>query len=268
MREVSVRDEDAARLAQGLTAKPVHRVPDPALMLQPAGDDRAREVLAGAGVPPAVPIVGVAVRRWFHHRPTLVPHKYAVRYGLRKVPGQESCDRLTTLLARVLDEIAARHRAHVLLMPTYNVTHEADDAISAEVLRKMGPGRAGLVRIADPRVYEAVCGRLAVLLGARMHPTILAAAMGVPVVGLSYNPKFEGFFRLLGRAEQVIPIESFVRHTRVDELIALLSACIEGRSGAPDVGPLVERTRRFTARILQTVTGSTALHERLAPGGE
>jgi polysaccharide pyruvyl transferase WcaK-like protein len=251
MRQVSARDNYAQALAQGLTSKTVHRVPDPALTLRPATNEQAVAVLAEAGAPSQdVPIIGVAVRRWFHHRATLLPHKYAFRLGMSQVPGQELCEQFTTLLARVLDRLVERHGAYALLMPTYTVAHEADDLISVEVLRKMKSGRGGLARITDPRVYKAVCGRLAVMLGARMHPTIFSAAMGTPVVGLSYNRKFQGFFRLLDREAQVIPIEEFVRREMTGELEELLSSCIEGCEEAPHVDRLIEETRRFTAQVI------------------
>jgi polysaccharide pyruvyl transferase WcaK-like protein len=252
MRAVSARDEYAADLARSLAPGEVSLAPDPALMLPPADRGEADDVLAACGIPlNGAPLVGVAVRRWFHHTRTLVPHKYALRWGLREVPGAESCDRLTSLLARVLDGLAERHGAFIVLLPTYNVSHESDDGISLQVLRKMRSGRGGMSCISDPRLYKAVCGRLRVMLGGRMHPTIFAAAMGTPVVGLSYNRKFEGFFRHLGRESDVIPIEEFVHREKVSELSELLSRCIEGRAKPPAVGPLIEKTRRFTERILE-----------------
>jgi len=269
MRGVSARDDYAVELAQRLTAKVVRRVPDPALGLPPASDEQARAVLAEAGVPDqGVPIVGVAVRRWFHHRSTIVPHKYAVRLGLRKAAGRESCDKFTTLMAGVLDRLAERHGAHVLFMPTYNVSHEADDLVSMEVLRKMRSGRGGVSRISDPRLYKAVCGRLAVMLGGRMHPTIFAAAMGTPVIGLSYNSKFEGFFRSLGRETDVIPIEEFVHREMTREMTDLLSACIEGRIKASPVEPLIEQTRRFTSQLMCSAAARAEGRGESVPGRE
>lgn len=252
MAEVSVRDEFALAVARPLTAKRVHLVPDPALLLPSAEDGVADRILAAAGIPDGdVPLVGVALRRWFHHQPTLIPHKYAVKYRLRRIPGQETCERMTSLLAEVLDRVRAEHGARVLFLPTYGVSHEADDRICEEVGRKMRTGSPPLVRIEDPRAYKALAGRLSVLLGSRMHATILAATTGTPVVGLSYNKKFEGFFRLLGRENQVITIEDFVAGQRTDTLATLLGDAI--RAGCSDASrweSLAAATRDFTAQIV------------------
>jgi polysaccharide pyruvyl transferase WcaK-like protein len=253
MDEVSVRDEFALAVAQPLTSKRVQLVPDPALMLPSAEEAVADRILAAAGVPEgASPLVGVAVRRWFHHQPTLIPHKYAVKYRLRRIPGGESCEQMTSLLARVLDRVSEEHGARVLFLPTYGVSHEADDRICEEVGRKMRTSPPSVARIDDPRAYKALAGRLSVLLGSRMHATILAATMGTPVVGLSYNRKFEGFFRLIGREDQVITIEDFVAGERTQTLANLLADAI--REERPAVSSrletLAETTQSFTARIL------------------
>jgi polysaccharide pyruvyl transferase CsaB len=257
MQRVSVRDDLARLISRRLTSKPVERVPDPALMLEAAPPERARRAMEGAGVPRhAWPVIGVAVRRWFHHRPTLIPHKYAVKYRLRRVPGREACERMISLVARALDRVAGEHGAHILFLPTYTVAHEADDAICAAVMRRMSADRKSLLRIADPALYKAVAGRLTAMLAGRMHAAIFAASMGTPVVGLSYNQKFDGFFKLIGCEERVIDVEDFVEAEELGRLTTLLSKAIaEASTGWPSrllprVGELIADTRRFTTAIM------------------
>jgi polysaccharide pyruvyl transferase CsaB len=252
MTRVSVRDERARAVAQPLSRKPVHLVPDPALLLAPAPAEDARRFLAAVGLPgDGRPIVGVAARRWFHHGATLIPHKWAVKYRLRRIPGRDACERMTTLLAATLDRVAESHRADVLFLPTYNVSHEGDDAISREVMGKLRSARAAVARIDDPRLYKAVTGRLSVLLGSRMHPTIFAAAMGTPVIGLSYNPKFEGFFDLIERPDRVLRIEEFVEREGADDLaVSVRRAIDEDRSPPPRLPALMELTRSYTSWVL------------------
>jgi hypothetical protein len=152
-------------------------------------------------------------------------------------------------------------------MPTYNVSHEADDGISREVMRKMRSSRHALVSVADPRDYKAVCGKLTAMLGGRMHPTIFAAAMGVPVVGLSYNRKFRGFFRLLGAEHRVMQVEDFVNRRRTGDLVEMLSADIKGWSEPPaGVDALVRMTRDYTALVLtRSLRGRTLRARRVRP---
>lgn len=252
MERVSVRDPLALATARTATAKPLTLVPDPALLLASGSREGAGGLLQEHGVPlDGAPLIGVALRKWFHHTTTLIPHKYAVKYRLRKIPGQEKCRKMAVLLATVLDRLAREHGAFIVFLPTYNVAHEADSDTCREVMEKMGSPRKALLAVQDPKQYKAITGFLSVMLGGRMHPTILAAGENVPVVGLSYNQKFSGFFQLLGRLDKLIHVEDFVNHELTEELYGLLASSL---SPKPAPGTRVEELageiERFNRSLL------------------
>jgi polysaccharide pyruvyl transferase WcaK-like protein len=108
---------------------------------------------------------------------------------------------LAQLLERLSEGIAAAARAlgaSILMLPTYSADYENDASICDAFARLVRHAEVRIARIADPALYKAVTGRLRVLVSARMHPLILAAGMGTPIVGLAYNGKFEGMFDMLG----------------------------------------------------------------------
>ena len=76
-----------------------------------------------------------------------------------------------------------------------------------------------------------------------MHPTIFAASVGTPIVGLAYNPKFAGFFHLMGQPHQVMDVEDFVRGGRADDLARMVDRAIREKR------PLRETTDRLTGEI-------------------
>lgn len=256
MSVVSVRDPIAYEVAKGLTSRPVSIIPDPAIALAPASAEEADKLLQDHGVPSdGSPLIGVAVRKWFHRRGSYIPHQVAFRLGLRRIEGGSSFDRMTTQLAEVLDQLVRRHHAHIVFMPTYNVTHEGDDQVCEEIIKKMHSQRTSLIRISEPSLYKSVAGRLKVLLGGRMHPTIFAAGMGTPVVGLSYNPKFRGFFQLIGCPDKLISIEDFVGKKMTGKLLELIEDSL-GASGdglPATASRLVERYRDFNTAIARMV---------------
>ena len=244
METITVRDPEALASCRGLTSKTITVLPDPALLTPVAtaalGFLKANGVPVGEG-----PIVGVALRRWFHHcENAWIPHKYAHKYRLRSIPDKPDYHRLTTLIAEVLDELTVAYGAYVVLMPTYNVDHESDDRTCRAVLGKMRSRRATILEIDDPRLYKAVTAHLAVMLGGRLHPNILAAGVGTPVVGLTYNQKFRGFFNMLGMDEQILDVEAFVRQEKTEALLALLADAIGRRDAAVDL-----RVRQLSAEI-------------------
>jgi polysaccharide pyruvyl transferase WcaK-like protein len=252
MTVITVRDPIAYQVAKGLTRRTVWIVPDPALALRPAPSEDAEKLLRHHGVPrDGSPLIGVAVRKWFHKRGSLIPHKIAFRLGLRGTDSRGKLDKMTDLLAEVLDKLAFTNGTHILFLPTYNVDHEGDDRVCEEISRKMRSDRKSLMRVSQPRLYKAVTGKLSVMLGARMHPTIFAAGMGTPVVGLAYNPKFNGFFQLIGCSNQLLQLEDFVEKEMTAELLALLKNSLRTpeTSIPPAVSGLIERYHQFNAAL-------------------
>ncbi|MFX0196024.1 MAG: polysaccharide pyruvyl transferase family protein [Candidatus Hodarchaeota archaeon] len=253
MDQISVRDPEAKKTSERLTPKPIYILPDPALILPPSSEEEAYRILEQNTVPiDGSPLVGVAIRRWFHHSPTLIPHKYAVKYHLKKIPGKEKYKRMTSLLAEVFDRMADEYRAYIVFMPTYNVAHEADYRICEEVIGKMKSCRTSLIQITDPRLYKAITGRLSVMLGGRMHPAVFSVGMGTPIVGLAYNQKFFGFFKLLGLQDKIITVEDFVHKEMTNELVNLLSEGISHKSNIlPRVFELAKLIREITENIME-----------------
>lgn len=252
MEQSSVRDPLSQATMKRATGKNAALVPDPALMLNTGPRNGAAAHLQRAGVPlDGTPLIGVALRRWFHHSTTFIPHKYLVKHGLRKTRGQQQCRKMVLLIAAVLDRLVAEHGAFIVFMPTYNVSHEADADICRNVIEKMMSPRKAILSVNDPRLYKAITSFLSAMLGGRMHPTILAAGEDIPVVGLSYNQKFTGFFQLLGCPEMLIHVEDFVNNTRTERLYKLLSSAITSRAGmGTKARELADVTDGFNRSIL------------------
>jgi polysaccharide pyruvyl transferase WcaK-like protein len=254
MERITVRDGEALCSCRDLTSKPITILPDPAIISRAAPAAEATAFLRASGVPlHGGPLIGVALRRWFHRRnQAWIPHKYAQKFRWRRSPDHPDYQRLIILLARVLDRLAESCGTHVVFMPTYNVAHEADDETCRRVLASMRTRRATILAITDPRLYKAVSGQLAVMLGGRMHPAILAAGAGTPVVGLSYNQKFKGFFNLLAMGDRVMDIESFVRKEKTATLAGMLAEAIKqpDRHTPPGLHELTREIHAFNHSLL------------------
>jgi len=225
---VSVRDRHAHAALAACTARHVEVVPDPAFMLEPAPPQDAIALLRSLNLRPDRPLVVAALRRWFHSRGGFVPNVLKARTGMTLAGDAPRLDALLDALSEALAHLGRRLDASILLLPSYNVGHEADDAVCAAVARRAGNITVRLARINDPRLYKAVVGRARLVLSARMHPLILGAGMGVPLVGLSYNSKFEGLFDLLGLQAQPLRLDDFPVGWGARELIAVAEAALGG----------------------------------------
>ena len=252
MRYITTRDPLAQSIAQGLTDKPVTIIPDPAFLLMPESGEKTKHWLEEQGIPVhGRPLVGVTVRRWFPPKPRLVPSRIASKYQRPDYTLVHQSTLLCEMLAKVLDQLVRKHNAYVLFLPTYNVSHEGDDRLCREIQHRMTEDSGKIICIDNPHLYKGVCTQLAVLLGGRMHPTIFAATVGTPVVGLAYNPKFSGLFSMLGLDQYIMDVQEFVTQGITDQLAGLVDNAL---THTPDItaniASISSRIRRFNRQIL------------------
>lgn len=256
MERVTVRDENAWRLAAKLSRVPVELVADPALSLDAASVTRAREQLAKAGIPAdGRPIIGVAPRGWFAPRTRIIPRKYRRYFGLKDERSAGDQSRLIRIWAAALDQLAEQLDAKIAFLPTYCLDHEGDDAIARAIGQAMRTGEHRLLRIEDAALYKAICGELALLIAGRMHPAILAAPMGTPLVALSYNQKFEGFFALIEQPTRVMPVAELLERNDPRLLAQMAEAAVRGGPAAPVVMHALQQKLTNLVRDLVPAAG-------------
>lgn len=168
---VSVRDPESADLLRRMGyTKPIEVVPDPVMGLPL----REREV-SSAGHDAAKPVIGVSVRYWNKDRSELDGIAYALK--------------------RILSEEQAEIRFLPFHLPT-------DEEASRDVMRRMAetasnPSVSIIGPVEHPQDMLREVSRCDVLIGMRLHSLIYAASQYVPVVGISYDPKIDGFLRRL-----------------------------------------------------------------------
>jgi polysaccharide pyruvyl transferase WcaK-like protein len=248
---VSVRDEFARRWLQPCSSQPVAVVPDPAFMLRPATTAAAEDVVRSLGLPTDRPLLGVTARGWFHRRGGFVPHRLRARLGLEGDYGAAERARFAANLAAEVRRVARRLDAAVLLMPSYGLAHEGDVQACAALAARLDGVHTATAMIDDPALYKAVTGRLTLMISARMHPLIFAASMGVPVVGLAYNDKFEGVFRLLGRPGQLLDLESVSAEVEEGWLEKPVQTALDNAGGLQaHCAQLAQRVSDHTASLL------------------
>lgn len=252
LERVSVRDEFAHKWLSSCTQREISIVPDPAFMLRPASRETADAILQRLRIPGDTPIIGVTLRRWFHRLGGFVPHLVRSQFGLSTHQDHDAMDRLLTQLAESLRTLATSLNATILLLPTYNVKHEADVHYCRLLAGRLPDSQVRLGLIEDPRVYKAVCGRLSLMISARMHPLILAASMGVPVVGLGYNGKFEGFFDMLGIPRRMIWMNEFTLDSQSERLQRMAEEALSDETDLRNrCEALARRTELATANLLE-----------------
>jgi len=207
---IILRDDASRQLLQeiGVTRPPVYHTVDPAVALEPAPLSRAASILEQEGIElKKHPLVIIAPRRWFHFRSTWLPLRVSQRIRRPPTGAIARFDRVKRALAGVADYLVDNIGAQVLFVPMYAV--DGDIVVSHEIRTAMLRSESAYVLRGEycARELKAVMGLAELVIGVRLHPTVLSTMMGVPSIHLCYYPKGEGFYRALGQQELMIPIE-------------------------------------------------------------
>ena len=167
---------------------------DAVFMLKPPSRDQISVLLAKAGIrnDDGRPIIGISPRRW----------------GTTDKAG---------VFAKIADECINRFNAKVV----FYAFHKGEDVKYINEICSRMTNRAYIV--ADnylPSEVMGMMGAMTLNIGVRLHSLIFSAKMGVPLLGISYDPKIDGFLDMLGMSpvcsyeerskEQIMPAVSWI----------------------------------------------------------
>lgn len=188
---VSVRDDGskAELVSLGVPADKIEVSADPAFLIA----DKISEKVERSAKKRLAHLLGAETSEFF-----------AVSVRLMDVSSAD-CTHLTPRDEEILREveksavyIAKKHKMTPVIIPM----QESRDTAISEKLSEMLCGDGVSAKIYTPSsAGELICvlRRASVLIGMRLHAIIFASSAGVPVIGLSYDPKVTSFMRELGQ---------------------------------------------------------------------
>ena len=217
--------EELKRL--GVSKPEIVPAADPALTLSPADPALVESALLSAGASPEGKYLCLALRKW------------------------KGWEAKRADIAAAADSVCEKYGLEAVFLPI-----EGRDAEAArEVAQLMRTQSYEISAQEDARVVIGVLGRMRLVVSMRLHGLIFAAGQGVPVVGVSYDPKVSSFMSYLG-ADLCAGIESLT----AEKLEALMDrAMLEGE-------PFRERTAELRALEARNVSTARKLLGEL-PGG-
>lgn len=234
------RDQESADeiAALGVTRPATRVTADPVLGLEPCSAARVAEILSRedligdvarmerpAGGSDVGPLLGVAVRSW----PGL--DQGALVDGLRR--------------------FAEEQKARILFLP---FQPSRDRPVSEELARQLAPHARTLTHDYEPRELMGIVSCLDLVLGMRLHAAIMAAARGIPCLGLAYDPKVERFCTRAGAVS--LALEGLT----AEGLHKALHHLLRGRAHAR--GELEKRVTPMVESVRATAQAALALARR------
>ncbi len=180
----------------GVTKPEILPAADPALTLSPAGPELVESALLSAGASPEGKYICLALRKW------------------------KGWEAKRADIAAAADSVCEKYGLEAVFLPIEGKDEEA----AREVAQLMRTRSYSVGAQKDARVVIGVLGRMRLVVSMRLHGLIFAAGQGVPVVGVSYDPKVSSFMSYLG-ADLCTDIEDLT----ADKLRELLErAILEG----------------------------------------
>jgi polysaccharide pyruvyl transferase WcaK-like protein len=160
------------------------------------------------------PVIGVNIRLWFHFASSWIPHQFATEASHRRAGA--SMVALVAALAEVVRHLRRRHDARVILISMYEPGTEPweDDAPFLAQIKSHFADDAEVVLWQEDVSIEdlfRLFARFDLVIGVRLHSTLIALRAGVPAIHMSYTLKGRDIYADLGLSDWAIELEEAVR---------------------------------------------------------
>ena len=214
-----IRDSGSRQLVAGLNSRTTVMACHDGIFLNgfpgakaPADELRAIENLTER--PPGKPLIIINLRLWFHFSSSVLPYQFAQKNFRNR--SSASMQKLVTSMAQVISELRLRHDARIVLVSMYEPEVEPweDDLPYLQQLKKDYFAADEAVRVVEtelgiPAFYELM-KYPDLVIGMRLHSTLIALRAGVPALHLAYTLKGRDIYADLGLEDLVIQLEDFI----------------------------------------------------------
>ena len=196
---IALRDKNAIEYAKeiGIKEEKITFSSDMVFMMQPPAKERSLKILKDNlhGYEDGQKLIGFSVREW------------------------KDKDR-TDLFAELADKLVEKYNARIVFFPF----HKPKDAeISKIIMHKMKHEDSATL-IPNRYLPSEILGTMGLMnvnIGVRLHSLVFSAVMNVPTIGISYDPKIDGFLEMINMTPvctyEDISVEKIMQH--VDEFM-------------------------------------------------
>ncbi|MBE7031021.1 MAG: polysaccharide pyruvyl transferase CsaB [Ruminococcaceae bacterium] len=231
---ITLRDEESVKtLAElGVTNPRIEVTADPAFNLTACDSAHAQELLRECGLAEGERFVCISARKW-----SGVPDGFEDGF------------------ANLADYISVTHG----LTPVFiSMQHDRDTEVSAQIVSRMK--QRGIVMEKELTVEEilGVIGLAEVAVAVRLHMLIFGSLMGVPVLGIEYDPKVSSFQKVIGQPCSISP-EALSDGSYPKQVDAFMGECEALKAQVSALLPDLQAKARKNAKIAVEMAGK---HEK------
>jgi len=203
----------------GVTTPEIILSSDPALSLDAADSETVDREMASAGLAPRENYVCFALRNWT---------------GFSK---------RIDILAQAAEQVFEKYG----LAPVFlSINQQTDSDPAALVAQQLKIPFHIIHKPMEPALAIGVISRMKLMVSMRLHGLIFAAGQGVPIVGISYDPKVAAFLKYIDQ-DFCIDFDSL----DTNELLSLIHLSLEKAGSAEDTGHVVQGLREIQHKNIE-----------------
>jgi polysaccharide pyruvyl transferase WcaK-like protein len=180
------------------------------------------------------PVIGVNLRQWFHFASSILPYQFSRAKYLKRSEAQMKG--LIHSVSELVASLRTRQGARVLLISAYQpgIRPWEDDLPWLQQVKAQFADDEEVILVDSPLTmpgYFNLMSRLDLMIGMRLHSSLVALRFGVPSINLSYTLKGGDILRHLGLPDSVADLRNFIESPRIvlERVESMLSAQAEER---------------------------------------
>lgn len=169
---ITVRDEESVAdlVNMGVNRPSIYMTSDPVITLEPTGTSCGMEILDNLGISKDRPVAGFSVRDW--------------------KDSKGFCETIAGAADNLIEELGFQ----VVFVPFH---YGEDNRCIMRIKSLMKNDTYFVDGKHSPIEVLDLIGEMDLIVGVRLHSLIFSAIQGVPMVGISYDPKIDGFLSRL-----------------------------------------------------------------------
>jgi colanic acid/amylovoran biosynthesis protein len=235
----------------GIKKPDIHVTADSAFLLKSADEEKIKDILSHEKISKGDNVlIGISVRRWIC-RKCKNPKKKHEEYK--------------QAISKVADILIERLNAKIIFISTYFSDSKyisADSDIAYDILKMMTNKQNVKIITTEYTSQElkGIIGQMDLFIGTRAHSTIFSTTMHVPTVGISYEFKMNGFFKMLGLEKYVCNIEEITTDSLLNKIMDAWGNREEIKQKLKECAPRVQQCAAINAELASEFIGRNINH--------
>lgn len=207
---ITVRDDHSKKLLESVgVTKPIHITADPALALSIPSREETLAFLTQRGINLREGKQIIIISPYgpaFHRMRSAIPAKYQVKWGLWPRNGRQKFENYIETHVQICKYFAKRDAEILFVAMDSSKWHGRDDYVGQLIRGRVGSSSNIKQLRGDLRPTDlvGVYSLGDIVIGSRLHSTILSAAAGIPFVAVSFEEKTSSFAQRLGLGDLAI----------------------------------------------------------------